>query len=752
MTLKTYIKENNGKRGVFMEAYVTEAVANEPANKIKVHIYKFPLENQEERFKGIYEICRTLNWKNKNNVIVYRESCIMALAKIEDMETYEESSYEFRSIDEKSIFECSLLEQLIKASLLKVGKLRLGLKQVGSDLQKWKGEKAGDVLVYPALSIHVNIIANKIHIGFNLTHKFEYTITLQQMIDRNESIEKQMEVVDTTNPYSNYNYFFDHLADYNVYENSPLMNQSIVEYFTRKGQENKVKKLSEHSKVAHVKTKDGKVIVMAAPFLKPVCSYKTMKPNEISSVNKVIKLKPALRMKQTLDDALSILNKVNSLTFSEEPFLAKNNGYEVKNLRDSTVFFNKPHKWPVSGLRSGKIYRGGNMSVSIFMDETVLDETIDKVLVFKYFSVLREIAWKHGVKMNISNQTKSISGQLNQEFFKNFDWAIKDHKAVFENTTVLAILSRAHLDLYEPFKKQFGGNWDISSQIISIERITEFYKLLHKNNELSFDPKNTQDIQRVAQIAQNDRSLSYTFYNILLGLYVKSGMQPWVLEKKTNSDCFIGLDVSHENGRSTAGIINVIGNDGRLIKQSAVGGANTGEKVSDNLLKDTLNEVIHKYKVQFNVLPKHVTIHRDGFWRENTELISTFFGERGIQFDIVEIIKSPKRRMANYDLKENKMFTRQGTYYQRGQEALLCATNPREQIGMAQPLKVVQKTSTLSFEQIMSDVYALSFMHVHALNKTRLPATTHYADLSSTFYQRGMVAPRTTNETHLPFV
>lgn len=399
-----------------------------------------------------------------------------------------------------------------------------------------------------------------------------------------------------------------------------------------------------------------------------------------------------------------------------------------------------------------KNYRGGEMTISLFVDETALSESIDKVFVYKYFCVLREIARKHGVKIDISNQTKSISGKLNHEFFNNFDWQIKEHEAVFKNTTVLAVLSVPHLDLYEPFKKEFGGNWDISSQVISVDRLKEFHKMLSSNKELSFNPKDDEAVKRIALSVQNDKNLSYTFYNILLGLYVKSGMQPWVLNKKTNSDCFIGLDVSHEKGRSTAGIINVIGNDGRLIKQSAVGGANAGEKVSDELLKDTLNEVLHKYKIQFDELPKHVTIHRDGFWRENTELISEVLGAKGIQFDIVEVIKSPKRRMAYYNSEENKMETRQGTYYFRGKEALLCATNPREQIGMALPIKVVQKTNTLSFEQIISDVYALSFMHVHALNKTRLPATTHYADLSSTFYQRGMVAARTTNETHLPFV
>ncbi|WP_246045921.1 Piwi domain-containing protein [Ureibacillus terrenus] len=71
---------------------------------------------------------------------------------------------------------------------------------------------------------------------------------------------------------------------------------------------------------------------------------------------------------------------------------------------------------------------------------------------------------------------------------------------------------------------------------------------------------------------------------------------------------------------------------------------------------------------------------------------------------------------------------------------------------MARPIKIVQKASTLQFDQIISDIYQLSFMHIHCLNKTRLPATVHYADLSSTAYQRGQISPRLTNVTHLLFV
>ena len=58
---------------------------------------------------------------------------------------------------------------------------------------------------------------------------------------------------------------------------------------------------------------------------------------------------------------------------------------------------------------------------------------------------------------------------------------------------------------------------------------------------------------------------------------------------------------------------------------------------------------------------------------------------------------------------------------------------------MAQPAKIVQKTNYLSIHDIVSDIYKLSFMHVHSMLKTRLPITVHYVDLSSTFHNRGLM-------------
>ncbi|MDF2856763.1 MAG: stem cell self-renewal protein Piwi domain protein [Neobacillus sp.] len=167
-------------------------------------------------------------------------------------------------------------------------------------------------------------------------------------------------------------------------------------------------------------------------------------------------------------------------------------------------------------------------------------------------------------------------------------------------------------------------------------------------------------------------------------------------------------------------------------------------------LEDIVFDVLHSYKTIYGENPKHITFHRDGFCRENIVKLDELLSSMKISFDYVEVLKNVNRRMAVYD--QNKWTTHQGLCYTKNRYGYLCSTNPKEFVGMAKPIKVVQITSTLSFDEIMSDVYKLSFMHIHSMLKTRLPISTHYADLSSTFHNRGLIHPRSQHEHALPFV
>ncbi|SFA56200.1 Piwi domain-containing protein [Parageobacillus thermantarcticus] len=111
-----------------------------------------------------------------------------------------------------------------------------------------------------------------------------------------------------------------------------------------------------------------------------------------------------------------------------------------------------------------------------------------------------------------------------------------------------------------------------------------------------------------------------------------------------------------------------------------------------------------------------------------------------------------KNAKTNGCLFQPKMDDKARGIYSKGNMAYLCATDPKEDVGMAQPIKIVKKTNGLSIHEIVSDIYKLSFMHIHSMLKTRLPITIHYADLSSTFHNRELIYPRSQHERALPFM
>lgn len=142
------------------------------------------------------------------------------------------------------------------------------------------------------------------------------------------------------------------------------------------------------------------------------------------------------------------------------------------------------------------------------------------------------------------------------------------------NNPVLVILEKENIDkYYETLKKIFGGRNNIPTQFVDLDTIKKC------------DPK-----------IDNKRGKESIFLNILLGIYCKSGIQPWVLANGLSADCYIGLDVCRENNMSTAGLIQVIGKDGRVLKSKTISSHQSGEKIQINILKDIIFEAKQAYK------------------------------------------------------------------------------------------------------------------------------------------------------------
>ena len=90
----------------------------------------------------------------------------------------------------------------------------------------------------------------------------------------------------------------------------------------------------------------------------------------------------------------------------------------------------------------------------------------------------------------------------------------------------------------------------------------------------------------ITRFDYNEKNKNAILLNILLGIYGKSGIQPWILDKPLTSDCYIGLDVSRENKINTAGIIQIVGKDGRILKSKTIVAPQRGEKIIKQTIKD----------------------------------------------------------------------------------------------------------------------------------------------------------------------
>ena len=291
---------------------------------------------------------------------------------------------------------------------------------------------------------------------------------------------------------------------------------------------------------------------------------------------------------------------------------------------------------------------------------------------------------------------------------------------------------------YETLKKIFGGRNNIPTQFVDLDTIKKC------------DPK-----------IDNKRGKESIFLNILLGIYCKSGIQPWVLANGLSADCYIGLDVCRENNMSTAGLIQVIGKDGRVLKSKTISSHQSGEKIQINILKDIIFEAKQAYKNTYNKKLEHIVFHRDGINREDIDLLKEITNSLEIKFDYVEVTKNINRRMAmleksdenyNHRDKENKKWiTEIGMCLKKENEAYLITTNPSENMGMARPLRIKKVYGNQKMDDIVKDIYKLSFMHIGSIMKSRLPITTHYADLSSIYSHRELM-PKSVDNNILHFI
>lgn len=385
----------------------------------------------------------------------------------------------------------------------------------------------------------------------------------------------------------------------------------------------------------------------------------------------------------------------------------------------------------ISGLNQGGSYEKKTIKLEYFLDPKILYDKREHKIVLKFLQEIVDKSKSLGIKINIDKSYINLN-PINIENENVFELHVRDIVKTCKNP-VLIILEKENLDkYYDKLKKIFGGRNSTPTQFVDLDTIKRS------------DGKGKEAI----------------FLNILLGIYCKSGIQPWVLANNLSADCYIGLDVCRENNMSTAGLIQVVGKDGRVLKSKTVSSNQNGEKIEVKLLKEVVFEAIGAYKDTYNRELKHIVFHRDGINREDLEKLKEITDDLNIKFDYIEVTKNINRRMAmleksaeNYNCeKENKKWiTEIGMCFEKENEAYLITTNPHGKMGMARPLRIKKVYGKQPMEYIIEDIYKLSFMHIGSIMKSRLPITTHYADLSSIYSHRDFM-PKNIDTNILHFI
>ena len=724
---------------------ITEFKNELKPENIKIYMYIMSVKDINERHSENYAIVQELKKLNQNLNIVFNEYIIASFEPIIMWGKYKdiEKIPEHRSINLENEMEKKILERLILCDIknsinntngIKGNKYEIRGNANSSVYLRKPIYQKNNLIIRRKLNFDVNIEKEDIIIGFFLSHEFEYENTLKDEI-RIGNIKKGDKVKDF---YNNITYEFIGIAPFSISQKNEYMKTSIIDYYINKNQSYVIAGLDKNTKAVLVKNKEGTIFPYIPNRLKRVCTFENLGNKHIIKCNSCIKMDASQNMRETMKLAQDILKKSRYVKFNKKKMLVEELGYKKYIIKRPALKFGKNESNfnvinlnTISGLNQGGSYEKKTIKLEYFLDPKILYDKREHKIVLKFLQEIVDKSKSLGIKINIDKSYINLN-PINIENENVFELHVRDIVKTCKNP-VLIILEKENLDkYYDTLKKIFGGRNSTPTQFVDLDTIKRS------------DGKGKEAI----------------FLNILLGIYCKSGIQPWVLANNLSADCYIGLDVCRENNMSTAGLIQVVGKDGRVLKSKTVSSNQNGEKIEVKLLKEVVFEAIGAYKDTYNRELKHIVFHRDGINREDLEKLKEITDDLNIKFDYIEVTKNINRRMAmleksaeNYNCeKENKKWiTEIGMCLKKENEAYLITTNPHGKMGMARPLRIKKVYGKQPMEYIIEDIYKLSFMHIGSIMKSRLPITTHYADLSSIYSHRDFM-PKNIDTNILHFI
>ncbi|MDQ0418623.1 uncharacterized protein (UPF0335 family) [Croceifilum oryzae] len=755
-----------------MRYILTDWKLDSTIHDFPLYLYNHPVR-QEEVESANGQVTYDLRKANDFQPINFYQNWIASSQSIQHQEPYSFTQSEHRVIDPTRENERKLLERVLLSDLAHQCR---DFTYFDNRTLIWKDpiETIGEYEGREGLKLSCLVDrSGTIQIGFDYTVRYTSTRTLEDYIRNGANLEEECYVIDR-NTHTRYEFLRIDKRTYRDIFEKELQGQTLFQYYKNNNRSYVMKGKNPEMRAILVRGTNNKKYVYPQHLLRPEIDYSRIE-KERADINRKTKQRTRSLSKLGAHDKMTkslrlieIVMQKGKLSYSQKGLLASELGYEQEVLLPPTLLFGNKKTILVNskkvgssitnGLRTGGVVHSNKqLHYRLVVQGRTNSSTKDQLLethitIDKWRKHLEELSKKWGITL-IKEKGKAVNLEWNDHKTLDYMTKLADEeviatKELLENkqkdTPIIPLvvlpsdsrknhgfhLKRNYMNqpnIYRILKKELGKK-TIFSQVTTMDSIEEY-------RSDSLRPKNPL----------------YYHGNILLGMYAKAGIQPWLLNASLTSDAYIGLDVSREDGKNASGSVQVVSQYGSIVSCEPVGSSERGEVISKETIETIISQVKRFYDEQKRRL-RHITIYRDGKGHTaEMQVFKDILGKRGITFDYLSIVKKPNRRMA---IEEDGTYrTEIGLTYFSEETGIgyLTATSPHDSVGMAEPIRIERKLGNTSMKQIMQDAYHLTFMQIHTLNKGRLPAPIAYADASSTFYLRGQL-PSNGIKNRLPFV
>ncbi|MDD5878501.1 MAG: Piwi domain-containing protein [Clostridiales bacterium] len=700
---------------------ITEFKNELKSSDIKIWIYTLPVKDLDKKHRENYDNIKFLKKENKDILIIeFNENLIGSFDEIKNWGEIKYTKSEYRNIranisTERKLLERMLLQEIRQSS--DKSKYEIINNEKNCVYIKQALLNKDNIILKRKINFDVNINEDEnIIVGFDLSHSYDYISTLAEELNIVGPGDKVKDY------YNHIVYEFVSVAEFSISDVNEYMQCSIIDYYKNKNQSYIVDKLNPKTKAVLV-SKNKNIFPYIPNRLKRVCDYGNLESRILKECSEHTKLSAHKKMKLSIDITKDILVNSQYTKFNKKNMLIESLGYKKHTLPKPRFIFgnSKKHSSILYGLPENGSYENREINIMYFIDPNILKNKSKYDKMLKFSLNLEQFSKDMGVVLNRQKSNVSFKS-INIDNKDKFECDIRRIVDNYKNPVIVIMDDENCEKYYSSIKKIFGNKHNIATQFISFSTLN-----------------------------YNEKNKNAVLLNILLGIYGKSGIQPWILDGQLTADCYIGLDVSRENKLNTAGIIQIVGKDGRILKSKSLTSPQSGEKINTDTIREIFYEAVASYEKIYNEYPKHIVIHRDGISREELDILKETAKNLDIKFEYVEITKNVNRRIATFKTSDGLWETEMGSYYTKENFAYIVTTNPYEKIGMAKPLRIKRVHGEQTMDKIVEDVYKLSFMHIGSILKSRLPVTTHYADLSSTYGNRELM-PNNIDSNALHFI